>query len=1132
MDYDGEFDTYASANGDTFSPEDQVASLLGDNQNMPEVQSRVADCRASYLNQLQMLLMGYHEDFLAVGKKMRDVCTVIEDLKEATRQGRTAIGDVSSWSLLSGADDNIRGGGGGDDDYDNDETNYGRMDGFCLGDPWQEGCRGSSSAATSATIHPILPITFLAHVTRHDSLRRAAHDPQGQCNAAISSVRQTQRLLDSAAERVQRRIHNHRQVLAMREIEQLAEGAADKITSGAPALALLRSATLDSFQREGWNEHPLALGDLEPRWRLLAEGGRLAAASSLMLRSHSAIVSDFSDSFAHSAVDVRSSTMRLSCTISAVVQHAGQMRRTACGEFDLGALQWWAHNRVQQAAADIFASNVERRKHTAPSAEAAVGAAAFRASAVASAADAVAMDISIALTFLPCEEETCSPVAHSLLRVIQPAQLQLLWEQVQAAVTCDFNFAAVDVAHGEDAVLGALGGASELPRMSALRCVSPRLPGVIQHRGLSALLNSSDEWREVCDQRANAAGATLNGELLLAAYVSEASNRMWDHLANLLSFRALVRTAVTETQYELQAHQQQLLQQQQHQNLFPSAAPTHHHHHHHPSSSASMHDATEMIDYYFTASPDWFAQIDLACTYLLSSYITALLEYRSAMEEETKRIALREIGKMLDAEQARKDRRNNAFSSNENEDGPAALRSFRPELFISSVDAAVASALSAVLSATYVAGLLLPISFPRFSADANDNNNDNNDGHDNNNNNNSSDGAATFCSTVSTGFAREAESRILRFVLDAVYYRAPTTLHKYFSPNDMRLRADGGGCIDLGGTTPAERAALFILSPFVSAQRGAGVLEWSADEKFAEATLVALVTHKLALLAIHASKVGGPAAAALFAAAMAVFLCDEEAFLSAECWNVVKQRSPVLRKLLSAASSQFVQNAIPKAVVAALYVLHPALCSSSSTTTTTTYSVSSSGGNNNDTSSGVLELVLPTLAKAGLTHDALLEELRRVCSGATIPSPPSSSHDDKQQQRDSEEFNRIRAAVLRKGNNIKKPASPTTSDPKKREGNTSNNKSVFGSLSSSSSPPSVQIDTLLRQVATESTRDFALERIPPCCWASLALLRTVVADSCGINAAAGSSTAASPAASTAAGRGPSMGTPGRRYVNF
>ena len=55
MDDDGEFDTYASAADETFSPEDQVASLLGDNQNMPEVQSRVADCKSIRERVLQQL---------------------------------------------------------------------------------------------------------------------------------------------------------------------------------------------------------------------------------------------------------------------------------------------------------------------------------------------------------------------------------------------------------------------------------------------------------------------------------------------------------------------------------------------------------------------------------------------------------------------------------------------------------------------------------------------------------------------------------------------------------------------------------------------------------------------------------------------------------------------------------------------------------------------------------------------------------------------------------------------------------------------------------------------------------------------------------------------------------------------
>ena len=885
MSADEEFSTYNSV-GEHFNTDDQVANLLAENQNLGELTARVGECRTTYLTQLQVLLMGYHEDFLVVGANMKEVCAVVDDLKLATREGRTALGDVSAWSLPPAA-------------KSADESGAAARDVFALGDPWRDdpdvgdssarawsaagaaalpGAAAAANAAPSAAAikaprRVVLPVVYLSRAARSNDRGNARLDSAAIAAQLIANACQTQRLLDCATDRVQRRVVANRQVLALKEIEEMAARASEHVGAAAVPLALLRAAVMDSFQASSWMQHALAIGDLEPRWALLAQAGRFASASALLLRCHSALIDDFCMSFVHSPIDVRMAALRLSSTLSAVVQHAGEMHRRVCDGFDDAAVAWWANDEVTRAATEVFALGVDRRRHAASNLEAGAGASAFQANSVHVVAESIAADVAVALNFLPCAAAAGAPVAHTLLRSVQPGQLKLLWDQVQAATAADFAFAAVDA--GDEALVAQMLGAAQLPRQCLVRCLSPALSGVMQHRGLVAVFDS-EGWADACRRlpggEASAAAARAV-DALSASYVSEAARRLWDHLVNVMTMKAKVTASMPGA-------------------MTAAAADFH----------ENAADASELIDYYF-ASPDWLAQLDLASCHVIAAFAAALLAYRAAVGAAAQRLSCAALEQVLPGGAG------HAAAAGESASlgaAPPVLRCFQPELFVSAVDVAVAAALGVAVPATRVAAMLLRGIVPAA-------------------------GCATTLA-VESRCAGAAEQDALQFARDAVFQRAPTTLPAAYSVNDLRLRADGGGA--LAPASVAERAALFVLAPYAHAARGTGELRWE-DIAAAPAggraaaladALAPLTAHKVVQLLQHCAKVGGPGAAALLAVGVASFLCDESAFLSAECWRVVAARAPFLAKLAApTADAASASSPVLAAVAAVLHVLEPAV---------------------------------------------------------------------------------------------------------------------------------------------------------------------------------------------------------------
>ena len=566
-----DFDSYAS-HGEDFNAEDQVATLLTENQNMPELTARVAECKATYLSELQVLLMGYHADFLQIGKEMKEVCDVVEELKYSTRRGRTAIGDVSAWSLPYN-NNNSSGNDNNNHSSENDNNASSSTAGFALGDPWAEEEDAaeqfnhhhlSASSSSSSQQHQqdqfsllsnnnkinqvILPVSYLATLAKSNSIRPATLDQAGQAQLLISTAQKTERLLHCALERVQRRIISNREIFGLKEIDELAAGAAEEVSSSdvrpaSSSLCMLRSSVLDSFENESWNRHPLGIGDLEPRWKMLAAVGRTAAASSLLLRTHSALINDFSTSLVQSSIDIRMSILRFSTVLSAIIEHAAIQRQesvvdsntnnnntSSFSDFndlsadereddDPASLSIWSMIEITRAATDVFAPFIERRKHIAPNAEAAASSRSFQSATIVVAADSIAMDIALANNLSrissSCPDLLVGPLSFSLLRTMQPNQLSFFWDQVKTAIATDFNFSLQETSlflggnsssstsstmmmmTEEQQALREICGVEKLHRQSCVRCISPFLPGVTQHKGVQAMFDT-DEWLELC----------------------------------------------------------------------------------------------------------------------------------------------------------------------------------------------------------------------------------------------------------------------------------------------------------------------------------------------------------------------------------------------------------------------------------------------------------------------------------------------------------------------------------------------------------------------------------------------------------------------------------------------------------
>lgn len=1015
-----EFDTYVS-HGEDFIAEDQVAALLTESSNLPELTLRVAECRSTYLTELQVLLMGYHEDFLQIGHQMKDICDVVEDLKTATRRGRTAIGDVSAWSLPQNSDSATE--------------NLGST--FALGDPWAEEQEASeqfnhhhsfTSAASRAhqsgaaaliannnrLNQVILPIAYLATLSRTNDTRNPSLDQIGQAAALISSAQKTERLLHCALEQVQRRIISNRQIFGLKEVDEIAQGASQELgerANPAPsALSLLRSGVLDSFEEESWSRHPLGIGDLEPRWNILADVGRAMVSSSLLLRTHTALINDFSTSLIQSSVDIRMATLRFSTVLSAILQHAAVQREETIRnnnngninnsninnnnnsnfnnneDDDPAALTSWAMREITRAATDVFAPFIERRKHVAPTAEAAGSGRAFQSATIVSAADSIAMDIALAsnflaislpaasdssnnisasffpttsTTFLPLSSTSTNllgPLTFTLLRTTQPNQLNFFWDQLKSAVSTDFNFAPAETAafllpttlsptyygdvptDADDAekisqlqLMREVCGCEQLPRQSVIRAISPFLSGVQQHRGLAAFFDS-DEWIEFCSnsssQKPPATKLKQLSDLLLGAYVSEASRKLWDHFTNVITLKQLVANQLRELNEQMTNHS-------------ASAGKSNN------SSNNSCGIGSEqqllLIDFYFS-HPDWEAQVDLALSHILSSFTTAILgEYRDLMNSSAKKIILYELEQRI-AEAESQQLKASAFVT------PPVLSCFRPHLFVSTVDIAIACNLAVVVPAATVAGLLL-----RTRIDRDD------DGSVN-------ESTTTFSTTIDTKCSRICQRKIFNFIIHSVFFRSGTSYSPAISLgiNELRLRADGGGSLQNFGedyesiatnfndkllsSVVAERAAVFLLLPYTNSAKGEGELNLSVfmasnsnSNNSNESLLSNLLCHKILQMLAHCQKIGGPIAACLYSVGLAIFVSDASSISSSECWNILfTTRAAFLKKIFldeqqqSSKSSNNNNNnkivfsstgisILAKAISSVLYMLSPAL---------------------------------------------------------------------------------------------------------------------------------------------------------------------------------------------------------------